>query len=150
MKIIKDKYQIATYTDEYRAQILDVWERSSQATHRFLKEHDFLEIKKLVLGMDFNQFNMYCLMEDSKVIGFLGLTGRKVEMLFLLPDYIGNGLGKHLMDFATQELGADLVDVNEQNKHAAQFYLNYGFETYERTEKDDQGNDYPLLRMKLK
>ena len=43
---------------------------------------------------------------------------------------------------------ADKVDVNEQNTGVVAFYKKLGFETYERTEKDDRGKDYPLLRMR--
>lgn len=53
------------------------------------------------------------------------------------------------MDFAVTELNADKVDVNEQNSSAIKFYERLGFKTYERTDKDDQGRDFPLLRMKL-
>lgn len=42
-----------------------------------------------------------------------------------------------------------LFKVNEQNLKAVQFYKKYGVETFERTDKDDQGRHYPLLRMKL-
>ena len=44
---------------------------------------------------------------------------------------------------------AKQMDVNEQNTKAVEFYRKFGFETYERTEKDDEGKGYPLLRMKL-
>lgn len=54
------------------------------------------------------------------------------------------------MDFAIDELRAYEVDVNEQNTKAVRFYSKFGFETYERIEKDDLGYDYPLLRMMLK
>ena len=70
-------------------------------------------------------------------------------MLFLDPDYFGQGLGKILMNYAINELSVDKVDVNEQNINAVNFYQRLGFKTYERTDKDDQGKDYPLLRMKL-
>jgi len=46
-------------------------------------------------------------------------------------------------------LKAHKVDVNEQNVGAVAFYENLGFATYERSDKDDQGNDYPILRMQL-
>lgn len=62
---------------------------------------------------------------------------------------MGQGLGKKLMNFAISELKAFKVDVNEQNKNAVRFYEGMGFKTYERTDLDDQGNPYPLLRMKL-
>ena len=34
-------------------------------------------------------------------------------------------------------------------KQVAGFYRHMGFETYKRTEYDEQGNPYPLLYMKL-
>lgn len=70
-------------------------------------------------------------------------------MLFLSPTHFGKGLGKKLMLFAMTELSADKVDVNEQNEGATGFYKKLGFKVYDRSEKDDQGNDYPILRMKL-
>ncbi|HEY8510792.1 MAG TPA: GNAT family N-acetyltransferase [Cyclobacteriaceae bacterium] len=62
---------------------------------------------------------------------------------------LGKGLGRKLMNFAVHELKADKVDVNENNTRAVEFYERFGFDVYERTNKDDQGRDYPLLRMKL-
>lgn len=53
------------------------------------------------------------------------------------------------MNFAVHELKADKVDANENNTRAVEFYERFGFDVYERTNKDDQGRDYPLLRMKL-
>jgi putative acetyltransferase len=89
------------------------------------------------------------LVQNAEVAGFLGVAAQKVEILFLSPVYFGKGLGKRLLAFAINELRVDKVDVNEQNTNAAGFYQKFGFKTYERTEKDDQGKDYPLLRMKL-
>ena len=83
-------------------------------------------------------------------MGFIGVADEKVEMLFLDPKYFGNGIGKKLLSFAVDELNADKVDVNEQNTKALKFYQKFGFEIVERTDKDDQGRSYPLLRMKLK
>lgn len=142
-------FEIIKYSAKYRNQILNVWEKSVSATHDFLKPADFQSIKDIVKTIDFNDFEVYCLMQNTEAAGFLGVAEQKVEMLFLSPDYFGKRLGKKLMDFAMNELKADKVDVNEQNKRAVEFYRKLGFKTYERTEKDDQGYDYPLLRMKL-
>lgn len=140
---------IKPYEENFREQILSVWERSVLATHDFLSPADFILIKEIVHTIDFRAFDVYCLTQEYIVIGFLGVAEKKVEMLFLDPIYFGQGLGKKLMDFALTELKADKVDVNEQNSNAVKFYEKLGFEIYERTEKDDQGKDYPLLRMKL-
>lgn len=85
----------------------------------------------------FNALEVYCLFEESKLVGFVGVADKKVEMLFLHPEYIGRGYGCDLMDFAVKELFADEVDVNEQNPNAVNFYKRYGFQTYERIDKDD-------------
>ncbi|WP_373493942.1 GNAT family N-acetyltransferase, partial [Aquiflexum sp.] len=140
---------ILKYADKHREQLLEVWEHSVLATHLFLKTEDFLSIKALVKTMDFHDLEVYCLVQNNAVYGFLGVAERKLEMLFLSPDLFGKGHGKKLMEFAVRELKIDKVDVNEQNTKAVGFYNKFGFKTYQRTEKDDQGNDYPLLRMKL-
>ena len=144
------KFGIRTYDQKYKQQILTVWEQSVLATHDFLTPADFTEIKELVQTINFDHFQVYCVAEDDLVIGFIGVADKKIEMLFLDPKYFGQGLGKMLMEFALRELAADKVDVNEQNIKAVTFYKNFGFEIIERTEKDDQGRDYPLLRMRLK
>lgn len=141
--------KIQKYSGQYKEQVLSVWERSVLATHGFLSQEDFQSIKEIVRKIDFNQFDVFCLIQDDKVLGFLGVAGQKTEMLFLDPDYFGQGLGKVLMNYAINELSVDKVDVNEQNIKAVSFYQHLGFKTYERTDKDDLGKDYPLLRMKL-
>lgn len=140
---------ISSYSQQYRQEILNVWERAVLATHDFLTPTDFDEIKELVANINFNDFQVFCLTNQNSVLGFIGVADKKVEMLFIDPKYFGQGIGKQLLTFAVEELNADKVDVNEQNTKALKFYQKFGFETFERTEKDDQGRDYPLLRMKL-
>lgn len=41
------------------------------------------------------------------------------------------------------------VDVNEQNPNALTFYKKMGFQVFERTETDELGNPFPILKMKL-
>lgn len=44
--------------------------------------------------------------------------------------------------------GVRELTVNEQNPQAAEFYRHMGFQTYKRTDEDEQGNPYPLLYMR--
>ena len=142
--------QIKPFAAEYKKQLISVWEKSVLATHSFLDHSDFEEIKVLVQGIDFSTFPVYCLLIEDEVIGFIGIEDKKVEMLFIDPKYFGQGYGKRLMDFAFENHHINKVDVNEQNTGAVEFYNHLGFVSYERTEKDDQGRNYPILRMKLK
>ena len=141
---------IEKYEDRFKEQMIAVWEKSVRATHHFVTAEEVDRLKELVKQIDFNSYSVYCLTSGNKVLGFLGVENYVIETLFLDPNYIGQKLGTKLMDFALNELKADKVNVNEQNLDAIKFYSKFGFVTYERTEKDAEGNDYPVLKMKLK
>lgn len=141
--------EIISYDDNFREQMIDVWERSVRATHDFVTPDDFDYFKHIVKDIDFHLFSVYCLRSASRVVGFTGVVDKTIEMLFIDPDFFGQGLGKKLVKFALEDLGAEKVDVNEQNIRSVKFYSKFGFVTYERTDKDPQGKDYPILKMKL-
>ena len=71
------------------------------------------------------------------------------KRLFLSPTERGKGLGRQLMQYGIQNYGIQELTVNEQNPQAVGFYEHLGFQTYKRTESDEEGNPYPLLYMKL-
>lgn len=143
------KIEIQPYNDRFKEQMIQVWENSVRATHDFLTPSDIDYYKKIVSAIDFKSFQVFCLTESDSVLGFIGIADDKIEMLFLAPEHIGKGYGKTLIRFAIDELGAKKVDVNEQNQKATNFYTKFGFRTYARTDKDDEGKDYPILKMKL-
>jgi putative acetyltransferase len=130
--------------------IADVWERSVLATHHFLPA-DFTAITKPLLVKDYlPKVALFHITDDQNaIVGFLGVSEQKIEMLFIHPQSFGKGLGKAMIDFAIHELGATKVDVNEQNEQAVGFYLKMGFKQIGRSEKDGQGNDYPILHLSL-
>lgn len=140
--------EIKPYHEKYREQMILVWEKSVRATHKFITSEEVDRLKELVKQIDFNSYSVYCLISENEVLGFVGVEGDVLESLFLDPKYIGQKLGTKLMDFALNELHADKVNVNEQNLYAIKFYSKFGFVTYERTERDTYGNDYPILKMK--
>ena len=86
--------------------------------------------------------------EDSEIIGFMGINGTKLEMLFIAPEKRGKGIGKTLLQHAVVKFGVNSLTVNEQNPQAVGFYQYMGFQTVERHELDEQGNPYPILIMK--
>jgi len=145
----KSRFEIKAYDEQYRRQIIEVWEKSVLATHHFLSQDDFDDIKELVRSIDFKTLQVYCLTDSAMIAGFIGVDAGKIEMLFLDPGYFGQGLGKALLTFAIGELGARELDVNEQNTKALEFYRRSGFVVFDRMDKDGQGKDYPLLKMRL-
>lgn len=122
-----------------------------QATHLFLSDSEIEKIKEYVPQAIGEVEHLVVAEDDSgRIVGFMGTAANQLEMLFLSPDKRGQGIGKQLINFGIANYGINGVTVNEQNPQAVGFYKHIGFETYKRTDFDEQGNPYPLLYMKLR
>ncbi len=143
--MLLDKVEETEYED-----CLNIWELSVRATHNFISEEDINYFKPLILNEFLPAVQLYCIKnENSKMMGFMGIADRKVEMLFVLPDYFRQGVGTKLMLYALNELDINAVDVNEQNNSAFIFYKKLGFEVIKRSEVDGMGKPYPILHLKI-
>jgi putative acetyltransferase len=129
--------------------IVEVWEASVRATHHFVAESDIQLFRGIVRDV-LPAIQMACVRDKAGiVVGYIALNVPKIEMLFIHPDWRGHGVGRRLITYAVDELGATEVDVNEQNEQALGFYLRMGFEVVARSELDGMGKPYPLLHMRL-
>ena len=144
-------YELAERTDAQIAALLAVWEDSVRATHRFLSGAEILEIKKNVPQA---LRGVVHLVIAERVPGepaaFMGVENGRLEMLFLTSAERGRGLDRQLLTLGIRDYGVREVTVNEQNPQAVGFYEHLGFQTYKRTDRDEEGNPYPLLYMRLK
>ena len=129
--------------------IIELWERSVRATHLFLPEEYLQTIKKLLPSI-LPAVHLFVFENDDKMIsGFLGVAEHKIEMLFIHPDKMGQGIGRQLTTYAVEKMAACKVDVNEDNREALNFYLHAGFVQMGRSETDGLGKPYPLVHMEL-
>ncbi len=127
--------------------LITLWEASVRATHHFLPE-DYLQFIKSILPRAFSHVQLYVYVQTDKTItGFAGVDEDKIEMLFIDPAMRGKGVGRTLITFCMQQLGANKVDVNEQNQQAVEFYQHIGFVVTGRSELDGAGQPFPLLHM---
>ncbi|MEO1049859.1 MAG: GNAT family N-acetyltransferase [Bacteroidota bacterium] len=144
------KYKIEAATVQDYNEIGDVWEASVRATHHFLDENFVDDHKPLVINEYLKMVKLACVKNnEGNILGFLGVAENKVEMLFIHPDAMGDGIGKQLMDYAVKTWEANLVDVNKQNEQAVNFYKHIGFRVIGRSELDGQGNPYPILHLSI-
>lgn len=130
-------------------EITDVWEASVRATHDFLKEEDILFFRPLIRNEYLRAVDLFTIRIHGRIAGFTGLSEAAIEMLFIHPDFRGNGIGRELLQFAVREKSVTKVDVNEQNTQAVGFYQKMGFMVKSRSETDGLGKPYPLLHMEL-
>jgi putative acetyltransferase len=131
--------------------LVDIWLRSVQATHFFLSEEDIQSLLPLFrdyLASDKPEFWVIC-SEAGPLMGFMGMSGRKMESLFLAPEFQGRGGSRRLVRHAQELHGELTTDVNEQNLAACRFYAACGFVSEGRSELDDAGRPFPLLHMRL-
>lgn len=127
-----------------------VWESSVRATHDFLSGAEISEIKKYVPGALANVPRLFVAADETgQTAAFMGIDGRKIEMLFVAPEHRGKGFGKKPVNFAFDVCAVDEVTVNEQNPRAGGFYERMGFRAVSRSAVDGQGNPYPVLRMRV-
>ena len=131
-------------------QLLKVWERSVRATHLFLSAGEIAEIKTYVPQVLREVSHLIVAWEAEGIpVGFMGVDGQKLEMLFLAPEERGKGLGRELVQYGVERFDIREVTVNEQNPQARGFYERMGFCVCQRSELDEQGRPYPILKMRL-
>lgn len=130
--------------------LTEVWEASVRATHDFLPESYIVLLRQLVKTQYLDTVMLICCKDpiNQRITGFAGIAANKVEMLFIHPDYRGQGVGKCLLMSAINEFNAKCLDVNEQNLQAIGFYLKQGFEVVGRCETDGMGQPFPLLHLR--
>ena len=127
--------------------LVDIWLRSVKATHIFLTEQDIHALLPEVRNGALIKLEWWVLCSDERAIGFLGLSGSKVEALFISPESLRLGGGRMLLNHARRLKGVLTADVNEQNAEAVRFYEACGFTVTGRSPVDSSGRPFPLVHM---
>lgn len=127
-----------------------LWRASVEATHHFLTPAEVERIAAYVPDA-LRQVPLLATARDDegRALGFGGADGDNLEMLFVAPAARGTGVGTALLAHAVEEWGVRRVDVNEQNPAAHGFYEHRGFRVVGRSERDSQGDPYPMLHLAL-
>lgn len=141
--------EIVTPSPGSYPELIYLWERSVRATHGFLAEEDIHYFKPLILHQYFHHVELACAMANGRPVGFVGVAERKIEMLFVDPSAMGKGLGKTLLLYGINTMGANSLDVNEQNVKAVGFYLHHGFKVVSRSPVDSMGKPFPILHLEM-
>lgn len=89
---------------------------------------------------------------DQSIIGFYSFKNKNnnsvhLNDLFILPDHIGKGLGKLLLnDFINKIKNANASKITlESDPNAEGFYLHYGFKTVGQRETSIKGRYLPIM-----
>lgn len=143
-------YEVEQKTPRLLERLTAVWEDSVRATHAFLPDAEVKRIREYVpQAMEGVSHLVVAEREPGVPVAFMGVEGDRLEMLFISPAERGRGLGRRLLEYGIRSFGVRETTVNEQNPQAVGFYQRMGFQPYKRTDRDEEGNPYPLLYMRL-
>lgn len=101
--------------------------------------------------------NVYKLVQNEEIIGYYSylLTDEKtikLDNIFILPEFIGKGFGKILMnDFLenTKQLDIDKITLDAE-PNAENFYKTFGFETIGKLESSIKDRYLPIMELQIK
>lgn len=120
-------------------------------SEEILKEWEHL----LSISKDYIEKNMvYKLVENENIIGYYSYFSIdektiKLDNLFILPEFIGKGFGKTLMnDFLEKanRLGIKKITLDAE-PNAENFYKNFGFETVRQLESSIKDRYLPIMEL---
>lgn len=145
------EFRIRRRHDSEIPRLVEIWLAAVQATHAFLSPADIEFFLPLVRDQYLpGAAELYvAATADDEAVGFLGLAGPHIDMLFIDPGHHRRGVGRLLVRHAHSLHATLTVDVNEQNPGAVAFYQQLGFKQTGRSECDGLGKPFPLLHLAL-
>lgn len=136
-----------TGPEEY-PRLVEIWRSAIDATHDFLTPADRDGIRSKLASEYFAQVQLLVAERDGQAVGFAGVAGEDLAMLFVEDAHRGTGVGSALVADVVAHHGVRTLDVNEQNPQAAEFYRRRGFTVIGCSATDEAGRPYPLLHMR--
>lgn len=140
--------RIRPYAPADRDIVVAVWQAAVEATHDFVTAEDIRFFREEIRNRYLDMLEVHVAEDGSgQPVGFVGLDGACVEMLFVDPARHGTGIGTRLLAHARALKGPLSLDVNEDNPQARAFYARRGFRVVGRSPRDATGRPYPLLHL---
>lgn len=127
--------------------LLEIWRRSVEATHKFLTPEDIDAIEQDVATYLPQMSDLRVAEKDGHLAGFIAIENDTIEMLFVDAVMQGLGIGSTLLSAVIEGRLAVRVDVNEQNPSGRKFYAAKGFVKIGRSEVDGEGRPFPILHL---
>lgn len=129
------------------AALVRIWRSAVEATHDFLTPGDVDFFESRMIDDYLPAVDLTVAEVDGHPVGFSGLAGNSLEMLFVGAEHCGRGAGSVLLRRAVADHPDLRLDVNEQNPQAVGFYERHGFVVLGRSATDADGRPFPILHM---
>ncbi|OXA98933.1 hypothetical protein B0A75_12760 [Flavobacterium oncorhynchi] len=123
----------------YSAEQIQEWDKNLTISQDYIKEHNVykLTVNNLIIG-----YYSYFFKDEREI---------ELDNLFILPEYIGKGLGKYLvLDFLNRikDQKAERI-ILDSEPNAEDFYAKMGFVKIGEFETSIKNRFMPIMEMKL-
>ena len=117
--------------------ILKEWEHLLTISKEYIKKN---KVYKLLQNKQVIGYYSYLLIDEGTI---------KLDNLFVLPEFIGNGFGKSLMnDFLEKTRQLEITKITlDSEPNVEIFYKNFGFETVGQLESSIKGRYLPVMEL---
>jgi ribosomal protein S18 acetylase RimI-like enzyme len=108
----------------------------------------FIPIEQDPEGEELKRHRKYVVCDGDRVVGFFAIDGKYVSFLYVDPDYYGQGIGRKLLQIATEMIGEGAwTVVLDGNQRAIALYQREGFREVRRFAGDNAGYPCTCIRM---
>lgn len=130
------RFELVAYRPEYALELVKMWRRSFQRAMGLPEQDDFGELSAqldFLSAIDPTTIHVAMDPGSSTVLGFMVLSGAKLDHLYVNVDCQGLGLGTTLLNLAKRKSPAGIELFTFQRNQAAQdFYRRGGFREVRR------------------
>src|SRR5699024_8719803 len=102
-----------TGSNEYH-ELVSICRSAVNATHDFLSAHDRDDIESKLASDYFPLVELFVAEHQGRPVGFAGVSGNQLEMLFVDAKEHNKGIGNALLSYNKQNCDDDFVDENKQ------------------------------------
>lgn len=107
--------------------VADIWLDTNLKAHSFISAQYWESNYELVKEM-LSQAEVYVYEDDQKIQGFIGLSDKYIEGIFVSEKMQSQGIGKLLLNYIKDRKDVLRLNVYQKNIRAIHFYQREGFE----------------------
>lgn len=107
--------------------VADIWLDTNLKAHSFISAQYWESNYELVKEM-LSQAEVYVYEDGQKIQGFIGLSDKYIEGIFVSEKMQSQGIGKLLLNYIKDRKSALRLNVYQKNIRAIHFYQREGFE----------------------
>lgn len=107
--------------------VADIWLDTNLKAHSFISAQYWESNYELVKEM-LSQAEVYVYEDDQKIQGFIGLSDKYIEGIFVSKKMQSQGIGKLLLNYIKERKDVLRLNVYQKNTCAIHFYQREGFE----------------------